>query len=61
MKTNTNPDLDNLSIEQLIELLMEKTSQLLQAYETKMAAAEFQNLLLQVEQLNIAIRNRRRD
>jgi hypothetical protein len=59
MKTNTNPDFDDLSLEELIDLLIEKTSELLQARETNMGGVEFQNLLLQVEQLNIAIKNKR--
>jgi hypothetical protein len=61
MKTDTNPDFNHLSIEELIDLLIEKTSQLLQAHETKLAPTEFQNLLLEVEQLNVAIKNKRQE
>jgi hypothetical protein len=61
MKTNTNPDFNNLSVDELIELLIEKTSELLRAQENNLDGMEFRNLLLQVEQLNLAIKNRRQN
>jgi hypothetical protein len=61
MKTNTNPDFNNLSVDELIELLIEKTSELLRAHENHLNGMEFRNLLLQVEQLNLAIKNRRQN
>lgn len=60
MKTNTNPDFNNLSVEELVELLIEKTSELLQAKENDGNTIEFQKLLLQVEEINSAIKNKRR-
>jgi hypothetical protein len=61
MKTNTNPDFNNLSVEELIELLLEKTSELLRAQENNLDGMEFRNLLSQVEQLNLVIKNRRQN
>jgi hypothetical protein len=59
MNTNPNQSFDNLSIEELIDLLIEKTSQLMQEHENGIDGLEFRNLLLQVEQLNHAIKIKR--
>jgi len=61
MNTNPNQSFDNLSIEELIELLIEKTSQLMQEHENQIDGLEFRNLLLEVEQLNHAIKIKRQN
>ena len=59
MKTNPNQYLNDLSLEELVEILIEKTSALLMEKENGIDRAEFKNLLLQVEELSQIIKNKR--
>lgn len=61
MNTEPQKDLHALSLEQLVELLIDKTAQLLEAKENKLDGNQFQNLLVEVEQLNAVIKSRREE
>ena len=61
MTTKSGRDFDDLSIEELIELLLAKTTALLDAHANKLDGHEVQQLMVQVEQLSSAIKAKKQD